>query len=143
MEDDELNLCVVPESWEKDGFLFWPPGRKGMNLRKNDSISPDFTNWSKQKCVVKRKNFTTFEDAIKTEKYLGRFNDTEDENEFLIEPHEITTLPLSNCQKSLDAIKVMSEIGGKTADSRYTIDDNIGFLKRILKNSISRSKQKK
>lgn len=27
------------------------------------------------------------------------------------------------------------------ADSRYTIDDNIGFLKRILKNSVSRSKQ--
>lgn len=29
------------------------------------------------------------------------------------------------------------------ADSNYMIDDNIGFLKRILKNSISRNKQQK
>lgn len=27
------------------------------------------------------------------------------------------------------------------ADSRYTIDDNISFFKRILRNSVSRSKQ--
>lgn len=28
-----------------------------------------------------------------------------------------------------------------SADSRYTIDDNTGFFKRILKNSVSRNKQ--
>lgn len=44
IEDDEVNLCVVPESWEKNGILFWPPGRKGLNLRKDDSILPDFNN---------------------------------------------------------------------------------------------------
>jgi len=79
IEDGEVNLCVVPESWEKNGILFWPPGRKGLNLRKDDSILPDFNNWSKQKCTVKRKNFTTFQAAIRAEKYLSQFNDTEDE----------------------------------------------------------------
>lgn len=78
IEDDEVNLCVVPESWEKNGILFWPPGRKDLNLRKDDSILPDCNNWSKQKCTVKRKNFTTFQAAIKAEKYLSQFN-TEDE----------------------------------------------------------------
>ena len=79
IEKGHVNLCVVPDTWEKNGILFWPSGRKGWNLRKDDSISPDFKNWSKQKCTVKRTNFTTFEAAIKEEKYLSRFNDTEDE----------------------------------------------------------------
>lgn len=79
IEDGEVNLCVVPESWEENGILFWPPGRKGLNLRKDDSILPDFNNWSNQKCTVKRKNFITFQAAIKAEKYLSRFDDTEDE----------------------------------------------------------------
>ena len=37
MEDSELNLCVVPENWKKNGLLFWSLGRKGMNLRKDDN----------------------------------------------------------------------------------------------------------
>jgi len=79
IEDHEKNLCVVPESWEKNGVLFWPPGRKGLNLRKDDSIVPDYNNWSKQKCTVKRKNFSTFQAANKAEKFLSQFSDTEDE----------------------------------------------------------------
>lgn len=80
IEDNDINLCVVPESWEKNGTLFWPPGRKGLTLRKDDNILPDYNTWSKQKCTVKRKNFTTFHAAVKAEKYLSQFDDTEDEN---------------------------------------------------------------
>lgn len=79
IEEGKVNLCVVPESWEKNGTLFWPPGRKGITLRKDDSSFPDFENWSKQKCCVKRKNFTTFQDAVQAERYLSQFDDTEDE----------------------------------------------------------------
>lgn len=80
IKDDEVNLRVLPESWEKNENLFQPPGQKELNLRKNDSILSDCNNWSKQKYTVKWKNFTTFEAAIKAKKYLNRFDDTKDGN---------------------------------------------------------------
>lgn len=46
IEDEEVNLCIVLESWQKNGILFWPPGRKGMNFRQDDSVVPNFNNWS-------------------------------------------------------------------------------------------------
>lgn len=80
IEDGEKNLYVVLKSQEKNEILYWPPGRKGLNLRRDDSVLLDFNNWSKQKCIVKRKNFFTFQAAaIKAEKFLSRFDDTEDE----------------------------------------------------------------
>ena len=79
IEDGEITLCTVPEKWEINGILYWPPGRKGMTLRKNDKIEPDVNTWSKQNCTVKRRNFKTFEEGIRAEKYLSRFDDTEDE----------------------------------------------------------------
>ncbi|KAL0120489.1 hypothetical protein PUN28_008313 [Cardiocondyla obscurior] len=50
-----------------------------MTLRKNDSILPDYNMWSKQHCVVKKRNFVTFQEAVRIEKYLSQFDDTEDE----------------------------------------------------------------
>lgn len=44
IEDEEINLCIVLESWQKNGILFWPPGRKGMNFRQDDSVVPNFNN---------------------------------------------------------------------------------------------------
>jgi len=34
IEDGKKNLCVEPESWEKNEILYWPSGRKGLNLKK-------------------------------------------------------------------------------------------------------------
>lgn len=55
IEDGEKNLCVVPESWEKNEILYWPPGRKGLNLRRYDSVLADFNNWSKKMHCKKKK----------------------------------------------------------------------------------------
>ncbi|KAL0130394.1 hypothetical protein PUN28_002216 [Cardiocondyla obscurior] len=50
-----------------------------MNMRKDDTILPDCNNWSKQNCVVKKRNFPTFQAAVKMKKYLSQFDNTDDE----------------------------------------------------------------
>lgn len=36
-----------------------------------------------QKCIVKRTNFTIFEAAVRTERFLSQFSDTEDEEKYI------------------------------------------------------------
>ncbi|XP_029677336.1 uncharacterized protein LOC115244088 [Formica exsecta] len=127
IEDGEVNLCVVPESWEENGILFWPPGRKGLNLRKDESILPDFNNWSKQKCTVKRKNFITFQAAIKAEKYLSRFDDTEDEENYLAQ-NSSKQIQRSQNKDNIDFNNLITE--------NNIINNNIGVIENIENYSV-------
>lgn len=79
VEDNKIQLCVVPESWEKDGILYWPPGRKGMSLRKDANNLPNYHRWSKQDCSVRKHSIKSFKEANELERYLAQFSDTEDE----------------------------------------------------------------
>lgn len=79
IEDDCMVLTTVPESWEKDGILYWPPGRRAYTLRKNPNNFPDVETWSKSRCTVKKNKIPTLKNALEDEKELSKYANTEDE----------------------------------------------------------------
>ncbi|KAB0801507.1 hypothetical protein PPYR_05861 [Photinus pyralis] len=84
IEDNLKVLTAVPQSWEKNGILFWPPGpgKKAYTLRKDASNLPNLNTWTKTKCQIKRDNILTLKEALHQEKILAEFEDTEDEENY-------------------------------------------------------------
>ncbi|XP_031356460.1 uncharacterized protein LOC116180552 [Photinus pyralis] len=98
-EDDEEVLTVVPDRWEENGYLYWPPGRSGYRLRKNENAIPDQT-WSKSKCIVKRHNISSFKEALMQEKSMSKFDDTADEENYKCRQQEDRLHPQRKFQQT-------------------------------------------
>lgn len=74
------SLSAVPNGWEVNGILSWPPeGSNITGLRKNPRSVPN-DDWSKHKCTVKRNKIKNLSDALTIEKELALYSDTEDEH---------------------------------------------------------------
>lgn len=66
----KFELCAVPSAWECNGILKWPPmdnNKKATinaitKLMQNASSVPG-QNWKEFRCVLKRTNLLTMEDA--------------------------------------------------------------------------------
>ncbi|KAJ8708564.1 hypothetical protein PYW08_001630 [Mythimna loreyi] len=57
----KVELCTVPDTWEIKGILRWPK-MYGDILAKNDSTQPQ-SDWLTYKCLLKRRNYRTYEEA--------------------------------------------------------------------------------
>uniref|UniRef100_A0A1B0GNF8 Uncharacterized protein n=1 Tax=Phlebotomus papatasi TaxID=29031 RepID=A0A1B0GNF8_PHLPP len=85
IEDGRSLITAVPDSWEQDGLLFWPPPELGAieKLRLNLTIVPD-KSWAIYNCEVKAQRIETFRDAKKLEKMLSNI-ETENEEDFMLD----------------------------------------------------------
>ena len=74
IEKGKSVLTSVPESWEKNGILFWPP-KNATEKIKQEAYPQD--DWKSINCVVKRKNVVTFENAEEEIDRMCEHSDTE------------------------------------------------------------------
>ncbi|RVE41954.1 hypothetical protein evm_013394 [Chilo suppressalis] len=104
----KLELCTVPETWEVKGTLRWPK-MYGDILAKNDSTQPQ-TDWLTYNCVVKRRNYHTYEEAEdELEKMLEK-TDTDD-TDYSEQSYKRTTAPQKVPNLNAAAQRIMIKSG--------------------------------
>lgn len=77
-ENNQFLLTIVPQKWEKNGELMWPPDKKSGN-EKNEASKPQ-SNWTKMLCRLKRRNIKTYGDAEKIIVQMRQSYDTTDDD---------------------------------------------------------------
>lgn len=90
---------TVPVSWiysdHKNTYVRWPPVRNiPVSWRKNGSMMPD-TNWSYNKCIIKR-NFKTYNEAYNEEIVMANQTETDELNSDEMEEEFIIDNPVDN-----------------------------------------------
>ncbi|KAJ8704354.1 hypothetical protein PYW08_013078 [Mythimna loreyi] len=86
----KVELCTVPDTWEVKGILRWPK-MYGDILAKNDSTQPQ-SDWLTYKCLLKRRNYRTYEEAEDELTKMLEKTDTDDTDDGE-RSYKRTTLP--------------------------------------------------
>lgn len=83
LEDDGVFFTIVPEKWEKNGLLYWPPGKNTVKLEKmrRDRFSEPQSTWLGTPCEVRRSGIPSFVEAMRQEKEIIACSDTEAEEQ--------------------------------------------------------------
>lgn len=79
VENGKPQLCIVPESWEMNGILFWPKS-KADKLVKDPQSMPG-QGWFEMPCQCKRKMLSSMELAEQELKKMLQSQDTGEESD--------------------------------------------------------------
>ncbi|CAH0696731.1 unnamed protein product [Spodoptera exigua] len=118
IENGKICLSVVPNNWEKEGTLSWPPRSEASSMLDENSVPGK--NWSTFPCIVKR-ICNTYKAAGLAVKAMENVTDTDEEV-----PTRVIPLPQEN-DAVLDLNHLMEVDGDSTAvvsPITVTISDN-------------------
>ncbi|KAF9406096.1 hypothetical protein HW555_013402 [Spodoptera exigua] len=118
IENGKICLSVVPNNWEKEGTLSWPPRSEASSILDENSVPGK--NWSTFPCIVKR-ICNTYKAAGLAVKAMENVTDTDEEV-----PTRVIPLPQEN-DAVLDLNHLMEVDGDSTAvvsPITVTISDN-------------------
>lgn len=76
IENGKICLSVIPNNWEKEGTLSWPPRSEASSMLDENSVPGK--NWSSFPCIVKR-TCNTYKAARLELKTMENETDTEEE----------------------------------------------------------------
>lgn len=68
----------MPESWLGENCVFWP--KNGQNTLIKYQSKPE-NNWLRYECEIKKKNISSYDNAVKYENEFLMAENTEAENE--------------------------------------------------------------
>lgn len=75
-KEENKFLAVVPDAWKFKGALKWPPPNVKKGIDKDEHSKPQ-VGWTDMICVLKRKNFNTYEAALKELNAMKTNSDTD------------------------------------------------------------------
>ncbi|CAH0558575.1 unnamed protein product [Brassicogethes aeneus] len=83
IENITVRLSIVPNNWEQDGILFWPPkhAKHYEKLIRDASSTPNI-DWVRMHCTVKEKNLESYMTAKKLCTLYTNLSDTDAEVEY-------------------------------------------------------------
>lgn len=82
IENGTVRLSIVPNKWEQDGILYWPP----KNLKNREKLIKDGSSvpsidWLKMPCAIKEQQLESLVTAKKLCALYSNLSDTDAEVE--------------------------------------------------------------
>lgn len=123
IENGNYLLSAIPQKWESNGKLMWPPTALLSKALKNPSkVGTSAQGWTEYNCIVKRSSIPTYEQAIQE---LRAMSDKSDTSEI-----ETQFTPRSATKRTAAARKILSTISN--ADNERFDFNNVRVLLSFL-----------
>lgn len=76
VEKGKKTLVVIPSLWENEGKLWWPPRNIQFKVMKDEQSKPG-NDWKLMKCILKRSNILTYQQADSELSFMEENSDTD------------------------------------------------------------------
>lgn len=79
IERGQKHLCTVPDKWENAGYLYWPKSKAEKLILEGNSVPS--SDWLEMRCVLKRRNLASYEEAENEISKMMYVTDTDEQDQ--------------------------------------------------------------